>query len=57
MKAILGALAVVIGLGAVTVATPASAACWPTPYGMRCNGWGPGWHHHWHHWGHWHHGW
>ena len=57
MKTILSALAVVIGLGAVTIAAPADAACWPTPWGMRCNGWGPGWHHHWHHDGYWHRGW
>jgi hypothetical protein len=48
MKTILSALAVVMLLGAAT-ATPASAACWAGPEGVRC------WHPYWHHWHHWHH--
>jgi len=57
MKTMLGALAVVMLLGAATAA-PVSAACWVGPYGEHC--WHPYWHHwhHWHHWGYgWHHGW
>jgi hypothetical protein len=48
MKTILGALAAVMLLGAVTAA-PAEAACWGTPWGVRCS------HPYWHHWHHWHH--
>ena len=50
MKTILGALAVVMLLGAATV--PAEAACWRTPWGWHCDH--PFWHHHW---GYWHHDW
>jgi hypothetical protein len=54
MKTILGALAVVMLLGAATV-TPASAGCIAGPGGVEC------WHHphFWHHYGYgyWHHGW
>lgn len=51
MKTILGALAVAMLLGATAV--PANAACWDTPWGVRCS------HHHWgyNHWGYWRHPW
>ncbi|HWB48523.1 MAG TPA: hypothetical protein VG651_05400 [Stellaceae bacterium] len=53
MKTLLGALAAVMLLGAAT-AVPAQAACWGTPWGVRCSHyWGP-WHHHHHYW---HRGW
>jgi hypothetical protein len=48
MKTILSALAVVMLMGAAT-ATTANAACWGTPWGVRCS--------HFHHWGYWHHPW
>ncbi len=55
MKTILGALAAVMLLGAAT-ATSAQAACWDTPWGVRCS-----YHHYWHHpywgYGYWHRGW
>jgi hypothetical protein len=54
MKTILGALAVAMLLGAAT-AVPANAACWDTPWGVRCSH-GPYWYHH-HDWGYWHHPW
>lgn len=53
MKTLLGALAAIMLLGAATAA-PAQAACWDTPYGVRCSHhWGGPWHHHhyWHRWG------
>ena len=53
MKTFLGALAVVMLLGAATAA-PASAACFVGPYGWHC------WHPHYHYWHGgwgWHHGW
>lgn len=50
MKTLLGALAVVMLLGAAT-ATSAEAACWDTPWGVRCS------HPYWHHWGYWHQPW
>jgi hypothetical protein len=53
MKTLLGALAAIMLLGAVT-AVPAQAACWDTPWGLRCSHhWGGGpWHpHYWRHWG------
>jgi hypothetical protein len=55
MKTILSALAVVMLLGAAT-ATTANAACWDTPWGMRCSH--PYWHPYWGYgWHHWHHDW
>jgi hypothetical protein len=54
MKTILSALAVVMLLGAAT-ATTANAACWDTPWGVRCSHWEGGWHHH--YWHPWHHDW
>ncbi|HEV2189427.1 MAG TPA: hypothetical protein VGR70_19610 [Stellaceae bacterium] len=51
MKTILSALAVVLLLGATT-ATTTNAACWDTPWGVRCSHpyWHPYWgRHHWHH--------
>jgi hypothetical protein len=54
MKTLLGALAAIMLLGAVTV-VPAQAACWDTPWGVRCShhwdGGGPWHHHYWHRWG------
>lgn len=50
MKTLLSALAVTMLLGAVT-AVPAQAACWDTPWGVRCSHhWGWGYHHYWHPW-------
>jgi hypothetical protein len=56
MKTLLGALAVTMLLGAAT-AVPAQAACWDTPWGLRCShhywgygGYGYGYHHYWHPW-------
>ena len=36
MKTLLGALAAIMLLGAVT-AVPAQASCWDTPWGVRCS--------------------
>jgi hypothetical protein len=54
MKTLLGALAAIMLLGAAT-AVPAQAACWGTPWGVRCSHWDGG--HYWHHPHYWHNGW